>query len=167
VVSGQYPGLDIPAGEVRIVDFPETRVAVFMHRGDPAKIGESVERFREWRKEHGLTPQRSATFNIVYDDPATVTPERYRLDLCASVSSEDDCRECGVLCRSIPAGRCAVLRHLGPDDTLGESIRHLVAVWFPSSGERRRGFPIFLQRVRFYPEIPAGEEVIDVFLPIS
>ena len=167
MVTGSCSGLEMVPGEVRIVDFPETRVAVFMHRGDPAKVGASVERFREWRKEHGLIPPGSATFNIIYDDPATVSPGNYRLDLCASVSKEDDCRGCGVLCRSIPAGRCAVLRHVGPDDTLGESIRRLVAGWFPESGEKRRGFPIFLQRVRSYPEVPVGEEVIDVFLPIA
>ncbi|NTV01335.1 MAG: DNA gyrase inhibitor [Chlorobiaceae bacterium] len=153
--------------EVRIVYFAETRVAVFMHQGDPSLVGESVRRFREWRKEHGLSPERSATFNILYDDPSSVPPEKYRIDLCAEVSGEDECCGGGILCTTIPAGRCAVLRHVGPDDTLGESIRRLVAGWFPASGERRRDFPVYLQRVRFVPEVPEGESVIDVFLPIA
>lgn len=151
--------------EVRIVTFPETKIAVFRHRGDPARIAESVRRFVEWRKEHGLSPAKSATFNIIYDSPDAGPPESFRLDLCAAVDSEYDTGKCGMLFRSIPEGRCAVLRHAGPDDRLGESVRYLVLQWFPSSGEERRNFPIFLQR---YPErSAAAESVVDIFLPLA
>ena len=166
-MTGTGTGFEGDAGEVRIVDFPETRVAVFRHRGDPALVGVSVKRFREWRKQHGWSLQRSATFNILYDDPAQVVPEAYRIDLCVAIPEGEDGRRCGILFRTIPAGRCAVLRYVGTDDILGERIRELVEEWFPSSGERRRQFPLFLQRVRFYPEVPEGEAVIDIFLPIA
>jgi AraC family transcriptional regulator len=155
------------AGAVMIVDFPETKVAVWRHRGDPGLIGESVRKFVEWRREHGLTPSLSATYNILYDPPWSVDPEAFRLDLCAAVEKESDLlRTCGILCRTIPAGRCALLRHVGSDDALGESIRLLVARWLPASGESRRNYPVFIQRVRFFPEVPEDEAVIDIFLPI-
>jgi AraC family transcriptional regulator len=152
--------------QVSIIEFPETKIAVFQHRGDPAGIGESVRRFIEWRREHGLTPDRSATFNILHDDPATTPPDAYRLDLGASLPDGFDAG-CGILSRTIPSGRCAVLRHLGNDDTLGESIRYLVAEWFPASGEMRRNFPLFLQRVQFPPRVPDAESIVDIFLPLA
>lgn len=154
-------------GEVRIVMFPETKVAVFRHRGDPELIGESVRRFVEWRRAHGLSQSRSATYNILYHDPGSVAPGSYRVDLCAAIDEAFDSSGCGVLYRTIPAGRCAVLRHVGSDELLGERIRFLVSSWFPASGELRRNYPLFLQRVRFFPEVPEGESVIDIFLPLA
>ena len=155
------------AWAVRIVEFPETKVAVFRHRGDPGLIGESVLRFVEWRRALRLSPDRSATFNILYDDPETVAPEAFRLDLCAAVDDEYDSSGCGILYKTIPAGRCAVLRLVGSDEPLGECIRFLTFKWFPSSGEKRRNYPLFLQRVRFYPEVSESESVTDIFLPLA
>ena len=51
--------------DVVIVEFAATRVAVFAHRGDPALIGTSMQKFIAWRKQSGLPPKVSATFNIL------------------------------------------------------------------------------------------------------
>ena len=72
----------------------------------------------------------------------------------------------GVVNKTIPGGRCAVLRLIGSDDALGEAIHYLRAEWLPGSGEQRREFPMYLQRVKFYPEVPDSEAVTDVFLPL-
>ncbi len=50
--------------DVKTIEFAATRVAVLEHRGDPALIEDSVRRFIAWRKEVGLPPWLSATFNI-------------------------------------------------------------------------------------------------------
>ena len=34
------------------------------------------------------------------------------------------------------------------------------------SGEQRREFPMYLQRVKFFPDVPESEAVTDVFLPL-
>jgi AraC family transcriptional regulator len=151
---------------VAIVDFAETKVAIFEHRGDPRLIEESVERFKAWRRRNHLPPSASATFNILYEDPEEVAPEIFRIDLCAAVDSEMIDSESGIIAGTIPKGRCAVLRHIGSDKALGESIRELCEEWLPLSGEQRRDFPIFLQRVVFPPDVPENETVIDIFLPI-
>jgi AraC family transcriptional regulator len=114
-----------------------------------------------------MPPSVSATFNIIYDDPAAVSPEDYRLDLCAATDRDVDGNHYGVVGKTIPAGRCAVLRHIGKDDTLGESISYLCSEWFPSSGEHQRDFPVFLQLVSFFPEVPEQQAVTDIFLPLS
>ena len=153
-------------GQVRIVDFSETKVAVLEHHGDPRLIGDSVSRFIQWRKQNHLPPHLCATFNIAYNNPKKVAPEDFRCDLCAATDRVVADNEFGVVGKTIPDGRCAVLRHIGTDDTLGETVRHLVAEWLPRSGEVRRDFPLFFQRVAFYPFVPEDEAVTDVFLPI-
>lgn len=153
--------------QVEIVDFPETSVAVFEHRGDPGLLGETIRRFIDWRKRNRLPPSISATFNILYDDPEDTEPEEFRFDLCAEMKHEIGNGDPIVKTKSIPAGRCAVLRHVGSDNTLGESIRWLYSDWLPQSGESLRDFPLFLRRVRFFPDVPEHEAISDIYLPLE
>lgn len=154
------------AGDVKILVFEETRVAVLEHRGDPTRLGDSLRRFIEWRKQNKLPPAVSAMFNILYDDPAETPPEDYRFDICAAIDRRVTENPFGVVEKTIPGGRCAVVRHVGSDDTLGEAVRYLYATWLPASGEEPRDFPLYLQRVRFFPDVPEHEAVTDVFLPL-
>jgi AraC family transcriptional regulator len=152
---------------VTVVDFSETKVAVLEHRGSPGLINASVQRFIEWRKENKLSPTVSATYNIVYDDPATVEPEAFRLDICAATNADVKENSYGVIAKVIPAGRCAVLRHIGPDDNIGHSIHYLYKQWLPESGEELRDFPLFFHRVNLFPDIPEHEAIIDIYLPLQ
>jgi AraC family transcriptional regulator len=68
---------------------------------------------------------------------------------------------------TIPGGRCAVLRHIGSDDNLGQTIRYLYAQWLPQSRETLRDFPLYFQRVSFFPDVAEHAAVTDVFLPIE
>jgi len=153
--------------DVRIVQFPETRVAVFEHRGPPARIGDSIRAFIAWRKQRHLHPGRHATFNLFYDDPYQVDPADYRIDLCVAVDQAMHDDASGIVDKIIPAGRCAVLRHIGSDDLLHASISSLYAEWLPQSGEEPRDFPLFVQRVSFFPDVPEHEAVTDIFLPLN
>ena len=152
---------------VRIVDFQETRVAVLEHHGEPEQTGASVRRFIEWRRKNRLPLSSSATFNIVYNDPATVAPEQYRIDLCAATDRDIGPNEYGIMAKTIPAGRCAVLRHVGSDDGLGSALYYLLAEWLPKSGEQMRDFPLFFQRIAFFPDVAEGEAVTDLFVPLK
>ena len=154
------------ADEVRIVDFTATRVATLEHRGDPARLDDSVHKFIAWRKQNGLPPGASATFNILYDKLPASDPDEFRFDLCAATDREIAANEFGVVAKTIPGGRCAVLRHVGSEAGLGETLYCLFAQWLPESGAELRDFPVFFQRVSFFPEVPANEAVTDVFLPL-
>lgn len=157
---------DHRAEHVKVVQFASTRVAAFEHRGDPRRIGDSVRQFITWRKQNHLPPRLSATFNILYDNPTETAPEDYRLDICAAIEREVTANPFGVVEKTIPGGRCAVLRHVGSDDTLGETAAYLYSTWLPGSGEELRDFPLFVQRVLFFPDVPEHEAVTDVFLPL-
>jgi AraC family transcriptional regulator len=152
---------------VKITLFKETKVAVLEHRGDPNLIGDSVRKFIEWRKQNHLSTQISDTFNILYDNPSETLPENFRLDICASIERDVADNSFGVVEKTIPGGRCAVLRYIGSEANLSKSITYLYSSWLPVSGEEPRDFPLFLQRVKFFPDVPEHEAIIDVFLPLK
>lgn len=156
------------AGErVGILTVSDTRVAVLEHRGDPALIGDSVRRFIAWRKAVKLPPRISATFNILYDNPNTTPPADFRLDLCAATDRAVEPNDSGIVVKIIPQGRCGVLRHVGSDEALGAAVSWLYAGWLPQSGEEPRDFPLYCQRVAFFPDVPEHEAITDIFLPIA
>ena len=152
---------------VEIVNFPDTKIAVLEYHGDPKSIGESVQRFIEYRKQYHLHPNTNATFNIAYNSPTDVPAHDFRIDLCVATDQPIGDNQHGIVSKTIPGGRCAVLRHVGSDDTLGETVRRLCAEWFPQSGEIRRDFPMFFQRVKFPPEVSESDCIIDVYLPLQ
>ena len=166
----RMPNLDATSASmttVRISEFPATRVAMLEHRGDPRQLGDSIRRFIAWRKANQLSPSKSATFNILYDDPELVSADEYRFDLCAAISTPLASNEEGIVEKWLPACRCAVLRHVGSDDQLASAITTLYRDWLPKSGEQPGEFPLFLQRVKFFPDVPAHEAVVDIFLPLA
>lgn len=155
-------------GQVRVVDFPATRIMVMSHRGDPAGLPETIRRFIAWRKASRLSPKTCATFNILYGDPAETPPAGFRLDLCVATDRHvPDAAAHGLEEAVLPAGRCAVLRHVGGDDGLGAAFDVLYGQWLPASGEALRDAPPFLRRVLFFPDVPEAEAVLDIFLPLA
>lgn len=162
---GRALHMTIEGKQPRIVEFKETAVAMLEHRGDPTQIGHSVRRFIDWRRQVGLLPRLSATYNILYDNPADVPPEDFRLGICVATDSVAP-NIAGIVATFIPGGRCAVLRHVGSDDALAERLDYLYASWLPESREELRDFPPFLQRVSFFPDVAEHEAVTDIFVPL-
>jgi AraC family transcriptional regulator len=159
--------MSFSAADVNIREVPETAGAVMQHRGDPARIGETIQRFIAWRRAAGLPPKVSATFNVFHDDPRTTPPAEYRLDLCAATASLIQANDDGVEAGTIPGGRCAVLRVVGSADDLEPAALFLYSDWLPASGEEPRDFPLFCQRVTFFPEIAEHAAITDLYLPLK
>lgn len=152
---------------VDIIEFAETRIAVFEHRGDPKLLNESVGRFIDWRKQAGLSPyKKSRTFGLVYDNPDTVEPEKFRFDVCGEVLTAVEENAHGIINKIIPGGRCAVVRHLGSHDRIGESIYPVYREWLPQSGEELRDFPLLFHYVNSFAEVAEHELITDVYLPL-
>lgn len=146
------------------VDIP----VVFMsHRGDPERLGETIRRFIAWRKASGVRAATNATYTIFHTDPDSVATEDYRIDLAAAttraITPADEGMEAGL----IPAGRCAVLRIIGQSDNLRSAAEFLYGQWLPASGEEPREFPLYAQRVRFFPDVPEHEAMTDLYLPLK
>lgn len=145
---------------------PSVRIALLIHRGDPARLPASIATFIAWRRANGLPPHRSATYNLLYDDPAQVEPRDYRFGLAAAIANAVADNDAGIVEDVIAGGRCAVLRHVGSDDTLGQAAAWLYGQWLPASGETLRDVPLHLQRIRFFPDVPAMQAVTDILLPL-
>lgn len=96
--------------DVTIRDVAPTPVAIMEHRGDPATIGATIQRFIAWRKATGLSPKTSPTFNVFHSDPRTTSSVEYRLDLCVGTDRPIAATAERIEAGTIPGGRCAVLR---------------------------------------------------------
>ncbi|EKF75985.1 AraC family transcriptional regulator [Alcanivorax hongdengensis A-11-3] len=154
--------------DVKIIEFPETRVAVLEHQGPPETVNDTARRFIQWRKETGLSPvSTSLSLGLAYDDPATAEPASFRFDLCGSVKSPVPANRQGVINKVIPAGRCAVVRHYGSHDCIGDGAYFLYRQWLPQSGEELRDFPLFFQYHNLMPETAEHELITDIHLPLQ
>lgn len=150
-----------PHTPVRIVDFPETPVAALEHRGGPAGIDDSIRRFVEWRKQAGLPPATHATINIIRPGPPSEN-----FDICVATAHPVAPNADGIVAKVIAGGRCAVMRHAGPDEGLASAIEWLYRDWLPASGKALRDAPLFFQRVQFPPFVPADQAILDIYLPV-
>lgn len=166
-VRSKYMQKTLTSADVTIRDVPATAVAIMEHRGDPATIGDTIQKFIMWRKANGLSPKVSPTYTIFHSDPRTTPPADYRMDLCVGTDQPIDEREGVMTAGVIPAGRCAVLTLVGNSDNLEHAALFLYRDWLPESGEEARDFPLYCQRLKFFPEVPEHEAVVELFLPLE
>ena len=128
--------------DVKIVDVEPILVAALEHRGAPALLNDSVQRFIAWRKSSGLSPvSQCETYGVPYNDPNTTPPEEFRFDICGSVTAPAPANNQGVVTKTIPGGRCAMTIHAGSRDRIDESVYALYRDWLPEIGRGTAGFP--------------------------
>lgn len=153
--------------QVQIVDFSETRVAALEHCGAPGLVNQSVLKFVEWRKQSGQAPVASTrTFGIPRSNPDTTPADAFRFDICAEIHEAVAPNAFGVRELTIPAGRCAVVRHIGSPDHIGETIYPVFRDWLPASGEELRDDPLFFHYLSVYPETPQQQWQTDIYIPL-
>lgn len=154
--------------QVNIVEFKETKVAVLEHRGAVDSLNDSIGVFIEWRKTSLLSPPTTSnTYGLAYDDPETTAPEDFRFDLCGSVQVDVSDNPQGVMTKTIPGGRCAVIHHVGPHEAIDDKIRFLYRTWLPESNEELRDFPCFFHFLNLFPDVSENELVTDIYLPLK
>ena len=152
--------------DVEIINFPTTKIAVVEHHGSPTLEIESIKKLIEWRKESKLPPSDiNRSYGIHFNDPNTVHPSDYRVDLCVSVAHDVAENSYGVVAKTIPALRCAKVRHIGSRENM-TTARDLYKEWLPKSGEALTNFPIFFHYVNVGPQIKESDMITDVYLPI-
>ena len=153
--------------DVTIREVAPTPVAILEHRGDRATLGDTIQRFIDWRKSAGLSPETSSTFNIFRSERSPQNPADYSMDLCVGtdrpIDADDEVMKAGV----IPGGRCAVLRVDGASHNLEPAALYLYRDWLPASGEETRDFPIYCERrLAPIPQTPAHEAIVELLLPL-
>ena len=155
--------------DVTIREVAPTRVAIMAHRGAPAGLGATIQRFIAWRRAAGLHPATHPTFTIWRSERRPAAPAEYSIDLCVGTDRpvEGGAGAGAVTMGEIPGGRCAVLRVIGHTDNLEPAALYLYRDWLPASGEEARDFPLYCQRLSLFPDVPEHEAVADLFLPLA
>lgn len=156
--------------QVDLVVLNSLPLAFLTHQGDANLLYQSIQKFIGWRKSAALPPSKSRTFNLLYHDPKTVAPEDYRFDIACEYkapSLSESGKASGIALMEIPKGRYAKIRYQGNDDQLDQAIHYLYQVWLEESGEKLRDFPLFIERVNFFPDVSANLAVSDIYLAIE
>lgn len=153
------------ADQVAIREVAATPVAIFEHRGDPATLEATIQRFIAWRKASGLSPRNSTTFNVWRSERRPADLADYSMDLCCGTDGPIESHGEIVKAGTIPGGRCAVLRVTGDTHNLEPAALYLYRDWLPASGEEMRDFPIYCQR--FLPKAPEDGAAAELFLPLK
>lgn len=156
-----------PAPEVRIVAFPETKVAAIRHIGAPALEHQTASRLVQWKLEHRLLdPGRHRSYGVHYTDPRTTAPADHRVDFCLSIDGDVEPNTLGIFATAIPANRCALARDIGSRYDNRTAV-WLYGHWLAHSGERPGSFPIFFHYVNVGPGLRSEELITDVYLPLA
>ncbi len=154
--------------DVKIVHVEPTMIGELEHRGAPALLNGSVQAFIEWRQTSGLSPVASSrTYGIAYDNPDTTPADAFRFGICGSVTEAVPDNPQAVATKTIPGGRCAVVRHAGSRDRIGESVYFLYRDWLPGSGEELRDFPVYFHYLNLDHDTPQHAHLTDVYLPLK
>jgi AraC family transcriptional regulator len=164
----EKPPYDMPeTGEigmnVTIKEIDERRLAVVEHRGDPKKIGESVNKLISWAKTVPLKPAPGEAFGFAYDDPKTTPADDFRLDLALTVPKDLNLKG-AVIEKYLPQGRYAVALHKGSRDNISETVYSLYRDWLPQSQEELGDLPCIFCYYNFDHEVAETELVTECWL---
>ena len=153
--------------DVTIRNVAPTRVAIMEHRGDRARLAETIQRYRDWCRDAGMTPETSSSFMVFRSERNPENAADYSMDLCVGTNRDVPPGDGPMKAGLIPGGRCAVLRYPGNTNNLEPAALYLLREWLPASGEQAGDFPIYCQRrLAPIPGTSLQEVVVELFLPL-
>ncbi|MGQ3889269.1 AraC family transcriptional regulator [Legionella sp. CNM-1927-20] len=153
------------AMNIVIKEMHERRLAVLEHRGDSARIGESVNQLIAWAKSQpiNLKPKPGEAFGFAYDDPKTTPSDEFRFDLGITVPKHLKI-EGNVTEKYLPKGRYAVAIHKGSRDNIDKTIYYLYRDWLPNSEEELADLPCIFCYYNFDHEVAETELMTECWL---
>lgn len=150
---------------VDVIERPEIRVIGVPHQGSYSGIGPAFERLAAIADASNLWPETREFLGVYLDDPQTV-PEQELRSLAGLAVRDDLPLPDGLEQVRIPAGRYALLHHVGPYSGLGDAWVYLMREWFPMSELGRRDAPA-VEIYRNTPgEVPEAELLTDLGIAV-
>ncbi|UXY16626.1 AraC family transcriptional regulator [Chitiniphilus purpureus] len=151
---------------VTITACPSIQLIALPHRGSYMEIGTVFSKLMlQAHAKHWLTPE-SRVIGVFYDDPQTVPQQLLRSHAALSVAAPVVV-EPPFEALTIPAMRCAVLRHTGPYADLHTSYSWLFGVWLPESGEQPADFPPYEDYLNDPQTTPPDQLLTNIYLPLA
>jgi AraC family transcriptional regulator len=103
----------------------------------------------------------------IYPDPVEVGEEaRFDAGVVFVEGYQPDAPD-GLAYQTLPGGRWAVFRHVGPYDTLWQTWKAALRDWLPSSGEELRDAIPFEDYVNDASKVAPEELRTDIYIPIQ
>jgi len=153
--------------QVKIVEFPETKVASITHTGSPEREHHTALKLIDWKiRNRLLDPSKNRSYGLHYTDPHQIDPLKYQVDFCLSIDGTVGPNDAGIVEKIIPAMKCALARDVG-SRTNNQAARYLIEEWLPSSGEALSGFPLIFHYVNVGPNVKEQEAITDTYLPLK
>lgn len=166
-IRGPFMHSATPIYRVELIQFPTLSLAVLPHRGAPDQLGNSLLDFINWRKQRGLSPDKTRTFNIAYT-PLDIEPQTdFRLDLAIELSHQTPLDHPKMERGTLLGGLCARIIHIGDDEGLEPAVLYLYGPWLNENGYALRDSPLFLERKTFYPAVPLHQRETHIYLPLQ
>ena len=153
------PVREAPGWPVRVEARCGYRLAVSEHRGSYMDIGRAFSRVKD-RIGAG-----NSMVAIYEDDPDAVPPADLR-SAAGTVIDPDTRIPCDLVERTVPAGRYAIMRYVGPYSSMHVAYLWLYGQWLPSSGEEPRDHPIVEEYLTDPASTPPVDAVTDILLPL-
>ena len=153
--------------QINVVSLPELKVCAFRHTGHPARLNGSIQRFIGWRREHKLPPDQYRTFNFLHNDPTTVAPAAFCFDLACERPAKQVVLADDMRFDTIPAGRYASLKITGGEKVLEAAVNFITTDFIARHNEQAADFPVIVERLSFYPEVPYHRAQSHILLLLS
>ena len=153
--------------QINVVSLPELKVCAFRHTGHPARLNGSIQRFIGWRREHKLPPDQYRTFNFLHNDPTTVAPAAFCFDLACERPAKQVVLADDMRFDTIPAGRYASLKITGGEKVLEAAVNFITTDFIARHNEQAADFPVIVERLSFYPEVPYHQAQSHILLLLS
>ena len=153
--------------QINVVSLHELKVCAFRHTGHPARLNGSIQRFIGWRREHKLPPDQYRTFNFLHNDPTTVAPAAFCFDLACERPAKQVVLADDMRFDTIPAGRYASLKITGGEKVLEAAVNFITTDFIARHNEQAGDFPVIVERLSFYPEVPYHQAQSHILLLLS
>lgn len=89
--------------KVKIVTFPETKIASVTHLGSPEQEHPTARKLIEWKIQNRLLDQsKYRSYGLHYTDPRAIEPSKYRVDFCLSIEKAIVQNDAGIVEKVIP-----------------------------------------------------------------
>lgn len=144
---------------VEIIDGDQIVLAASPHRGSYMNIGHAFARVRD-----RIGP--SGRMIAIFEDDPDATATAILRSVAGVVIEPDAAVPDGLERITIPAGRLAVLRYVGPYSLMHTAYQWLYGTWLTASGEEPRDHPVFEEYLTDPAETAPADAVTRLLLPI-
>jgi AraC family transcriptional regulator len=116
----------------------------------------------------GLMAHIRGALGISPDSPKGPTdPDmRFVAAFVIEAAAPDMSTQPGLSWETIPAGRWAVFRHVGPYETLSKTWQAIFGQWLPTSGQQLRPAAPFERYENEPTDVPPEQLITDIHVPI-